>query len=389
MSVGEPPLSVGFVLVAESGGGAAVAIERLIDLLGESSAKIHALGNDLPWMASKNVGEGLKLVLPDATPGSLRSGLSAFRGMRSLIDTMSAIRRHCRKFPDLVLLPFLTGTALVTLAATIGLPNPVIVCERNDPSRQRHGWHVETMKRVLYPRAAAITLNAPHQSARDHLVRVSRRRPVVYLPNPRPSGMPSPDVRSSRVILSVGRLVPQKHHATLIEAFAAISPKLSGWKLRIVGGGPLLADLSELVQRLNIGRSVELVHRTNDVRQHYASASVFVLASSYEGTSNALLEAASAGLPCIVSRETTPLGASSALLTVPAGSQAALADCLLDVCTNGELRVFLGSEARRWVNLVTNEEVSIAWLSAIQMACPPSPREEPFDWTNGVNRSPT
>ena len=360
------PLPVGIILIAESGGGAAVAIERLIHLLSESSAEVHVLGNALPWIMSVDVHEHQRVILPAATPGSLKSGAAALRGGRTLIRTMLAIRRYSHENSDLVLLPVLTGTALATLVATLGLPNPVIVCERNDPSRQRHGWHVELLKRLLYPRATAITVNAPSRAARDHLVRVSRGLPVHFVPNPRPKGMAPADVRSSRVILSVGRLVPQKNHATLIEAFAQIHERIPEWSLRIAGDGSLREPLNQLIDRLGLRQKVELVRHADDVGQLYASAGLFVLPSDYEGTSNALLEAASAGLPCIVTEEAAPPQTACILMRVPAGSPEALAARMLEACTDSDRRAELGLAANRWVHHVSDDDVLAKWIDVLR-----------------------
>lgn len=360
------PLPVGIILIAESGGGAAVAIERLVHLLSESSAEVHVLGNALPWIMSVDVDEHRRVILPAVTPGSLKSGAAALRGTRTLARTLLAIRHYSRDNPSLVLLPFLTGTSLITLAATLGLPNPVVVCERNDPSRQRHGWHVEILKRLLYPRAAAITVNAPGHAARDHLVRVSRGRPVHFVPNPRPKAIAPADVQSSRVILSVGRLVPQKRHATLIEAFAQVHERIPEWSLQIIGDGPLREPLSELIEQFDLGDKIELVRHVDDVRQVYASAGLFVLPSDYEGTSNALLEAASAGLPCIVSSETAPPTEDRVFAEVPAGSVDALSAALLHLCRDPARRELLGEDARGWVADTTDADVVAAWESVLR-----------------------
>lgn len=375
MSVVNDRLSIGIILIAESGGGAAVAVKRLIDLFGESSVEVHVLGNELSWMRSVDVHEHQRVTLPAVMPGSLTSSAAALGGARPLFRTLLAIRRYSRDHPSLVLLPFLTGTSLVTLAATLGLQNPVVVCERNDPSRQRHGWHVEILKRLLYPRATAITVNAPNHAARDHLVRVSRGRPVQFVPNPRPKGVTPADVESSRVILSVGRLVPQKRHKTLIEAFARVHSRLPEWSLCIAGDGPLSDELTQLVERLDLSGRVKLVQHADDVRPLYASAALFVLASDYEGTSNALLEAASAGLPCVVSDEAAPPGTEGVLRTVPAGCTAELAACVLELCANSNLRAQLGAAAQHWVQLVTDEDVVMAWESAARPLSAPGSRK--------------
>lgn len=371
MEEAEPPanLSVGILLASPSGGGALSAVVRLIPLLETAGIGLTLLTNlKIAQFNVEPTSHIPTIVLPDQRFGSLEQMRRMFIGLPGILRAFITIRREARRRPDFVLLPFLNGTALLTLAATLGLPNPVIVCERNDPSRQRHGWHVDLLKHLLYPRSSALTVNAPGHAAREHLVRVSRGKPVHFVPNPRPREMVPADVRSSRVVLNVGRLVPQKRHATLIEAFAQVHAHIPEWTLRIVGDGPLRQPLEQLIERHGLGDKIELVGQIEDPRQHYAEAGLFVLASDYEGTSNALLEAASAGLPCIVSEETVPPSSNDVLVSVAAGSVEALAERMLAACTNDDSRKELGQAAQRWVQQVSDEDIIAEWVSVIQSA---------------------
>lgn len=365
----EPPrqLSVGILLSSPSGGGALSAIGRLIPLLETAGHDVTLLTEQNPLRFRLYSTFRAKVIpLPASRIGSLERVTAAIVGFPLILRAIITIRREARCRPDLVLLPFLTGTALVTLAATLGLRNPILVCERNDPSRQIHGWHVELLKRVLYPRASAITVNASSRAARAHLIRVSRGRPVHFVPNPRPKRIPPADVHSSRVILAVGRLAPQKRHATLIEAFAQVHERIPDWRLRIAGDGPLYESLAELTERFGLEGKIDLMRHVDDVGPLYSEAGLFVLASDYEGTSNALLEAASAGLPCIVSDETAPPAAEGVFTHVPAGSIDGLASALLHLCRNPAHRELLGESARNWVAGTTDGDVVTAWQSVLQ-----------------------
>lgn len=109
--------------------------------------------------------------------------------------------------------------------------------------------------------------------------------------------------------LNVGRLVEQKNHRLLIEAFA-----LHAWPedtLTVAGDGPLRERLVEKTRALSISNRVHFVGHVGDVRRLYHAADVFVLSSDYEGVPAALLEALAAGLPLAV----TECCASMAWLT--------------------------------------------------------------------------
>lgn len=290
----------------------------------------------------------------------------ALRQAPNVVRYLHQIRRAVRDRPNSVVLPFLTGSALVTLAATVGLPNRVVVCERSDVSIRSPRWHVRLLRRLLYPRAAAITVNSSNPAASDLLRRISRGRPVHVVRNPRPRDMHPADPENSRVVLAVGRLVEQKGHATLIEAFARIAGRIPEWRVIIVGEGPIRSDLESRIDRLGLADRATLVGQVDDPRPYYASAGVFVLPSEYEGTSNALLEAASAGLPCIVTEQASATEARQNLTSVPAGSPEQLAARLLKLCTDHELRVQFGRAAEQWAKQMTDDVIT-GWDSAIAL----------------------
>jgi glycosyltransferase involved in cell wall biosynthesis len=259
------------------------------------------------------------------------------------------------------MLAFLTGTGLLTLVATLGLPNRVVICERNDPSLQRHGWHVRVLRRLLYPRASAITVNSTNPAAVELLRHVSKGRPVYVVPNPQPVGVPRADPASSRIILAVGRLVAQKRHAALIDAFAAMHDQAPEWRMQILGDGPTHNDLQAQIEHLGLTSKIELVGHVDDPRAYYAQAGIFVLPSAYEGTSNALLEAAAAGLPCIVSDTAAPTGADDAIMNIPPKETEPLIRSLRELCKHPDLRHSLGNKAHHWTTKTENHDVYQKW----------------------------
>lgn len=102
---------------------------------------------------------------------------------------------------------------------------------------------------------------------------------------------------------SVGRLQAVKGHAELIRAFAALvrsdAEAARRARLAIVGGGPLMGELTDLIRREALEGKVWLAGERNDVPEVMRSFDVFVLPSIAEGISNTLLEAMASGLPVI------------------------------------------------------------------------------------------
>ncbi len=98
--------------------------------------------------------------------------------------------------------------------------------------------------------------------------------------------------------VATGRLEPVKDHATLLRAFASLP---SHAHLALLGDGSLAAPLKRAAERLGIDQRTYFTGFLEDPRPWLQAADGFVLASRWEGLPMALLEAASCGLPSVVS----------------------------------------------------------------------------------------
>lgn len=90
---------------------------------------------------------------------------------------------------------------------------------------------------------------------------------------------------------AVGRLEPQKRFDLLMEAFAAVLRQQPNARLIIAGDGSLRDALHEQRARLGLLHQVILTGHVDDVKQLHHAFDLFVQASDYEGTPNAVLEA--------------------------------------------------------------------------------------------------
>ncbi len=100
------------------------------------------------------------------------------------------------------------------------------------------------------------------------------------------------------MILSVGELNDNKNHEVIIKALAKIT---GSYKYVICGRGDKKTDLERLAQDLKIRDKVIFAGYRSDIKELLKAADIFCLPSKREGLSVALMEAAAAGLPCIVS----------------------------------------------------------------------------------------
>lgn len=116
-------------------------------------------------------------------------------------------------------------------------------------------------------------------------------------------------------VVSVGGLIPRKGHDLAIRAIAS-QPDVT---LLIAGEGPERAALSSLAAQLGVGDRVRLLGRVDhfDLVELYNAADIMVLASSFEGWANVLLESMACGTPVIA----TAVGGSPEVVTDPAAGE--------------------------------------------------------------------
>ena len=137
------------------------------------------------------------------------------------------------------------------------------------------------------------------------------------------------------VILSVGRLEPQKGYQNLLLALPAVARKYPDLVVLIAGKeGRTSEDLRAKATELNLDIRF-LGHRT-DVPDLLAAADLFCFPSEREGFGGVLIEAMAVGCPVVASSIPTTLevlgsGNSSAATITPVGDTEALADGIIRV----------------------------------------------------------
>lgn len=106
----------------------------------------------------------------------------------------------------------------------------------------------------------------------------------------------------SRVILSVGRLDPQKGPDVLLEAFLLLASRYAAAHLLLVGSGPMADALQRAAREYGLEQRVHFAGWRGDVPELMRAASILALPSRWEGMPNVVLEAMAAGLPVVASR---------------------------------------------------------------------------------------
>jgi len=153
----------------------------------------------------------------------------------------------------------------------------------------------------LYNRAKLVL--TPSQFAADQLRQHGLIKPVSVLSN----GVPDEFFKLERMhtdndrlqLLSVGRLAPEKHQRTILEAVAG-SRFRDQIDIQLIGTGPLQQELENYSQRLGLDATIGPVD-DETLRSAYQSADLFVHGGEIELEGMSVLEAMAAGNAILVS----------------------------------------------------------------------------------------
>jgi glycosyltransferase involved in cell wall biosynthesis len=200
-------------------------------------------------------------------------------------------------------------------------------------------WHRLARPRALAARAAAVVCDT--EAGRADLARAWGVEATVVAPGGLDVPVPAPNADGRHpYLLFVGALEPRKAPDVLAGAYARARARGLHAEL-VVDGDGRMALVGAGVRRVRVTGDAELAAL-------YAGALAVVAPSWLEGFGLPPVEAAAFGTPSVVSdlpvfAETLGDGA----LRVPAGDTAALADALVRIGRDGELRAHLGAAARQ------------------------------------------
>jgi glycosyltransferase involved in cell wall biosynthesis len=166
-------------------------------------------------------------------------------------------------------------------------------------------------------------------------------------------------------IIAVGRLVEKKGFADLIEACALLAGRERVCRCRIIGNGPLKADLRAQIERLGLQDQVELVgaRPQSEIIREIRSAAVLAAPcivskdGDRDGLPNVIQEALALGTP-VVTTDVTGIPElvrdGDTGLQVPQHAPRQLAAAIERLLVSAELRLELATRARRLIETEFN-----------------------------------
>ncbi|MFH1115220.1 MAG: glycosyltransferase [Pseudomonadota bacterium] len=290
-----------FLPSLETGGA-----ERAMVLLANH---FSAQGYPVDMLLVKKEGVFLKDVSPSVNIVDFRSG----RTLTALIPLVAYLRKrrpvgliasmeHCN-----IVALIARSIAVVQTRVLITQQNTMSRTARNAPT-QRGRW-IPRIAKMMYPKADAI-IAVSHGVADDLAESLDiQREKIETVHNPcaiekviqagaepvdhtwfTPGGPP--------VIVSMGRLHPQKDYGTLLKAFRIVRSDREA-KLLIMGEGSERDKLTALASELGISDSVSLPGSLANPFPYLTRARAFVLSSRWEGHPLVLAEALACGVTVV------------------------------------------------------------------------------------------
>ncbi len=173
------------------------------------------------------------------------------------------------------------------------------------------------------------------------------------------------DCSANRVI-AVGRLDYQKSFDRLIMAWEKVLQKRPDWRLDIFGQG----EWQEMLQKMIVHRGLQDVVRINaptkNIGKEYSESSMLVMSSHYEGFPMVMVEAMACGLPAVSfdfkcgPKDIIKDGENGVI--VPDGDIDALAEAMMKLMGDDELRKRMGEEGKKVVETYSEEKVMSKWM---------------------------
>ena len=172
---------------------------------------------------------------------------------------------------------------------------------------------------------------------------------------------------SRKRVIAVGRLDYQKGFDRLIDAWQIVCTTglFQEWCLDIFGQGEWKDMLKARIKEYGLQNSLHLNEPTKEIAKEYADSSMLVMSSNYEGFPMVMIEAMACGLPAVPfdfkcgPKDIIRHGVNG--LLVKNGDIQGLADAMMHLMADEQLRQRMSSEARKVVETYSEEVVMRKW----------------------------
>lgn len=268
---------------------------------------------------------------------------------------------------DSLIISFMVNVYIFTLTALMFRKVKIIVSERNDP--KTHPIFIRILRKLLIWRAQRIIVQT--QDIANYFPRLMRKKiDIIYNPiSDKYIWKSGVKADKQKVVITVGRLSPQKNHIMLINAFAKVNEKFPDYQLHIYGDGEIREKTKSYIKSKGLEKKIILKGRCNNLGEVLPHAEVFAMSSNYEGMSNALIEAMYVGIPVV----TTAVSGTKELIengtngfVVPVGDEKSFAEALMKLLDNKKLREQFAEKGVTIINKVKPSIILKQWEAIIK-----------------------
>ncbi|MBE7037235.1 MAG: glycosyltransferase family 4 protein [Ruminococcaceae bacterium] len=353
-------LKVAFVIGTMGNGGAERVIAALANELASNGAEVRIItiyGNRQHYALADGV---------EMFPVSFKANLRLLRP----VERIKAIRKAITDFKPDSVVSFLADVNIHTILACRGLSVPIIVSERNDPTKSpRQAW-LRKLRNSLYKKAHGLVFQTP-DAASYFVPYLKANNKTTIIPNPLTPNLPvyEHDEANTRLITAC-RLNEQKNLPMMIDAIAELKESGLLLSLDIFGEGPLRNSLQQRIEARNATDYIKLRGFSKDIHREMAQSACFVISSDYEGISNSMLEALAIGVPVVATD--CPVGGARMFIQngetgylVPVGDKEAFKRAISDVMENREKARAMGHSAMALRNTLDVTAITRQWTEFI------------------------
>ena len=292
---------------------------------------------------------------------------------QTLLKRIGFLRRTiCAINPMCVISLAACGTNALLTAALCGVKTPLILSERNDPTRFPTSWFERLLRLISYHLCEGLVFQTTGAQAYFPL-KISKKSTIIV--NPITGDIPAryEGIRE-QCIVNCCRLKPQKNLDLLIDAFADIADDYPGLRLEIYGEGPERQHLEAKISNMRLQDRILLPGYTQNAFATMHRAMMFVSSSDYEGISNSMLEALAIGTPTLCTdcppggaRETITDGVNG--LLVPTGDQKALAAAMRRLLDDPQLLEQISRNGHELRKKLSVGQIAQQWMAYLRKVC--------------------
>jgi len=180
----------------------------------------------------------------------------------------------------------------------------------------------------------------------------------------------APGLASKKVVLFVGRFCHQKNLPLWVDVAEQVSRQIPDATFIMAGDGELSGEIKTLILQKGLKDRFHFLGNVGhgQLPAVYAAADLFLLTSYYEGFGRVIVEAYFAGVPVVSTACTGPediIGQGVTGLLLPTGDCHGLADSVVNLLSDNELRESFGSLGHKMVTA----QFSLEALTAKLITC--------------------